>query len=288
MSGLEVIPIATGIVCAVAAVNQIVSRKKGRDGSKARYFSDDEDYDGKSRFSRRSRSRGRSYNIPLNQYRKKSRSRSNSKSRRRSVSLSRDSPAGWTFMYKSRSKNRLLDRRVCRSRSRPRRSRSRTHTRQESRTRREKGPSPEHGILSSGHRQPLRLSESEAGRITGHRRHNPVKKFQLCKGKVVEVKQYRSRDTYAVAGYTCTSCHYTVADSKIATWHNFLPKDQGEVWLHRDFILQHHARNYQKFHCIICGAWVTEIEQLVRHFTGHRYAELRGVIPATEWKGSLG
>ena len=289
MSGLEVIPIATGIVCAAAAVKQIVSRAQRQEKSKASFYSDDEDYEGESRRSRRSRSRNRFCDRPHNRSRNTSRSRSNSRSSRRSVSLSRDSPRGWTFMYKSRSRSRRIDRRVSRSLAQPKRSRSRNSARQESRRRHGMGSSPERSTLNSSHHQPLRLNDQEMRRITTQWRHNPMKHLQPCEGKVVRVvAQYPSRHAYATAGYTCTSCHHKVAGSEIATWHNFLPNDQGEVWLHRDFILRYHAKSDKGFQYNICGAWVTGIEQLVLHFTGHRYGELRRVIPVAEWRGSLG
>ena len=288
MSGLEVIPIVTGIVCAAAAAKQIVSRARRKGENKTSYYSDDEYYDGRSRHPRRSRSRSRARNRSRSRLRNSSHSRSNSRSSRRSVSLSRDSPRGWTFMYKSRSKSRMLDRKASRSRSRPRRPQRRTHARQDSGRKRGRSPSPEHSTLSSSHRQPLRLNDQEVQLITSHWRHNPIIYLQLCKSEEIQVTRYHDRNGCAKVIYICQSCNQAIAESEIATWHFFLPKDQGEAWLHRDYILQNHAKNYRDFQCQICEAWVTGVEQLVLHFSSHRYAELRRFIPAAQWKGSLG
>ena len=114
--------------------------------------------------------------------------------------------------------------------------------------------------------------------------------FSLCDGTVNPMYKVNSRDGGTRDVYYCESCNLEIDGSRIAPWYRVSPKDRGEALLHRNFLMRNHAMLNWKgnFRCMVCGSWFPELEFLMLHFKSHRYAEIRRVVPAPEWKGSQG
>lgn len=266
MSGLEVIPIVTGIVCAVGAAKHLMSGKKNDRGRTSRNREDDRSYkDG--RHSMRSRSRRRS-----------------SSRTARTISLSRDTPHSVALRWKSRSQSRWSDTRRERSRSKPPRSRRSSTERRSSRGRR-------HRSSSRNGQRPRRKSyerlhcDDRTRRLIMPWTYDEAPRLGFCKGRVdrVLVRFLNGRQVREM--YVCNGCHWEIVEPGIPSWHQILPRDRGEFRLHKNFVLRSHEAQDGKFGCMLCGKWMTEYKRLVSHLSNHRYTDLVHAIPQGEWKG---
>ena len=260
MSGIEAIPIVTGIVCAIGAAKSLLSGKKKDRGSERHDDWDDRRHrDGKH--SKRGRCRRRSNN------------RSS-----RSFSLSRDSPHSITFRYKSRSRSRWSDSNSERSRFKASHSRrSRTNRRS----------SRQQCYRNSSHNGQRHLhGEDRESRLVMPSPYDAVPRLDFCNGKVEEIRMGRPDGSLMRDVYICKRCNLEIVEPGIASWHRFEPNDRGEVSLHKNFILRSHEARDGQFGCMICYKWVTGYKRLVRHLMKHRYADLANVVPESEWEGS--
>lgn len=267
MSGLEAIPIVTGIVCAFGAAKSLMSGKKNDRGRAGRDRGDDRSY-GDGRQSMRSRTRGRSS------------SRSS-----RTISLSRDTPNSVAFRWKSRSQSQWSDSSRERSRPKPPRSRRSSRKRRSSHGRRYRSSSRD------GQR-PRRRSyerlhgEDRTGRLTMPLTYDEAPRMPFCNGKVDKIQIRTPNGRQVREMYVCNGCHLEIVEPGISSWHRFWPHDGGEVTLHKDFILRSHEAQDGKFGCMLCGKWMTGYERLVSHLSNHRYTDLVHTIPQGDWKGS--
>lgn len=267
MSGLELIPIVTGIVCAVGAAKSLMSGKKNDRSRAGRNRRDGGSYrDG--RHSMRSRSRGRS-----------------SSRTSRTMSLSRDTPHSVAFRWKSRSQSRWSDSRSERSRSKPPRSRRSSPKRRSSRGRRCRSSSRD------GQRPRRRSYERLDGddqirRLTMPLTYDEAPRLGFCKGRVDRRQVTFLNGRQVREMYVCNGCNLEIVEPGIASWHRFSPRDRGEVTLHKDFILRSHEAQDGKLGCMLCGKWMTGYKRFVSHLSKHRYTDLVHTIPQSEWKGS--
>ena len=267
MSGLEAIPIVTGIVCAVGAAKSLFWGKKNDRGRIGREQRDERNYrDG--RHSRRSRSRRRS-----------------SSRTSRTISLSRDTPHSIVFKYRSRSESQLFDssrNRIC---SRTPHSRRSSPHRKSSRRRRHR--SSNHDGQRRNRRNSERLhSDDRAPRLIMPSPYDEAPHLDFCNGRVDRVRRGFPDGSYLTDIYVCKRCNLEIVGSGIASWHKFLPSDRGEVKLHKNFILRSHEARDGKFGCMLCHRWMPEFRSLVLHLRNHRYADLEDVVPESEWIGS--
>ena len=260
MSGLEAIPIVTGIVCAVGAAKSLISGKKKDRGRAGRDHGDDRDYRG-GRHSRRSRSRRRST------------SRSS-----RNFSLSRDTPHSIAFKYRSRSRSRWSESSSERSRSRIPRSRRSRPSRRSSRRRRPRSSS------CNGKRRLHR--DDRAGRLIKPSPYDEAPHLEFCNGNVERIRTWFSDSSVMRDIYICKRRNLEIAKPGIPSWHRFSPSDRGKVGLHKSFILRSHEARDGKFGCMICHRWMTGYKSLVFHLMNHRYTDLENVVPESEWNGS--
>ena len=260
MSGIEAIPIVTGIVCAIGAAKSLLSGKKNKRGRKRHDNWDDRKYrDG--RHSKRSRSRTRSY------------SRSS-----RTFSLSRDTPHSMAFRYKSRSRSRWSDSNSERSHSKALRSRRSRPNRRSSR---------QQYYQSSSHNGQRHLhGEDRTSRLVMPSPYDEVPRLDFCNGRVDRIRMGSPDGSLMRDVYICKRCNLEIVGPGIASWHRFEANDRGEVSLHKNFILRSHEARDGQFGCLICHKWVTGYKSLVRHLMNHRYADLANVVPESEWKGS--
>lgn len=263
----------TGIVCAVGAAKNLMSRKKKDRNRAGRDRGDDRSYrDGRhpmrGRHSMRSRPRGRSS------------SRSS-----RTISLSRDTPHSVAFSWKSRSQIQWSDSSSERSRPKPPRSRRSSPKRRSSRGRRYRSSSRD------GQR-PMRRSyerlhgDDRTRRLTMPLTYDEAPRLLFCNGRVDEIGKRTPNGRQVREMYVCNGCHLEIVEPGISSWHRFWPRDGGEITLHKDFILRSHEAQDGKFGCMLCGKWMTGYERLVSHLSNHRYSELVHVIPQGDWKGS--
>ena len=260
MSGIEIIPIATGIVCAVGAMMSLLTSKRTDRGRERHDNRDDRTHRG-GRHSKRSRARGRS----------------NSRSSRM-LSLSRDTPHSIAFRYKSRSRSRWSDNNSERSRSKPSYS-------QRSRPKRRSSRHQYH--RSSSHNGQRHLySENQPRRLVMPSPYDEVPRLDFCNGRVDMIRRRRSDGSIIRDIYVCKRCNLEIVEPGIASWHRFEAKDRGEVSLHKNFILRSHEARDGHFGCMICYKWVTGYKSLVRHLMNHSYADLANVALESEWKGS--
>ena len=260
MSGIEAIPIVTGIVCAIGVVKSLLSSKRN-DRGRARHDDWDDRRYRDGRHSKRSRSRRRS----------------NSRSSR-TISLSRDTPHSIAFRYKSWSRSRWSDSNSERSRSKASHSRRLRPNRRSSR---------QQGYRSSSHNGQRHLhGEDRASRLVMPSPYDEVPHLNFCNGRVDRIQMERPDGSLIRDVYICKRCNLEIVEPGIKSWHRFEANDRGVVSLHKNFILRSHEGRDGQFGCIICYKWMTGYESLVRHLTNHRYADLANVVPASEWKGS--
>lgn len=260
MSGIEIIPIATGIVCAVGAVMSLLPSKKNDRGRERHDNRDDRTYR-RGRHSERSRARGRS----------------NSR-RSRMLSLSRDTPHSIALMYKSRSRSRWSD-------SNRERSRSKAPHSQRSRPNRRSSRHRYH--RSSSHNGQRHLySEDRARRLVMPSPYDEVPRSDPCNGRVDMIRRGRSDGSIIRNINVCKRCKLEIVEPGIPSWYQFETKDRRKVTLHKNFILRSYKARDGQFGCMICHKCVTGYESLVHHLTNHRYVELANVALESEWKGS--
>ena len=262
MSGLELIPIVTGIVCAVGAAKGLISGKK-RDRDRGR------DREGRSQRDDRNYPDGRHCR------RSRSRRRSTSKSSRE-ISLSRDTPHSVVFRWKSRTESQYFD-----DSSSDRIDTRTPHFRRSSPSRRSSRRRCRHRSSSHGGRRRNRRSRERQMLYED----DALPRSVLCNGRV---DQIQNRSSYATKDtYICQRCNLEIVDSGIASWHVFFPRDRGEVKIHKNFILRSHEARDGKFGCPLChDRWMPGYRSLVLHLRKHRYAELENVVPENEWIGS--
>ena len=260
MSGIEAIPIVTGIVCAVGAAKSLLSGKK-KDRARERHHDWDDRRYRNGRHSKRSRSRRRS----------------NSRSSR-TFSLNRDTPHSIAFRYKSRSRSRWSDSNSERSRSKALYSRRSRPNRRSSRQQRHRS--------SSHNGQRYLYGEDRASRLVNPSPYDEVPRLDFCNGRVDRIRMGRPDGSLMRDVYICKRCNLEILEPGIPSWHRFEANDRGEVSLHKNFILRSHEARDGRFGCMICYKWVTGYKSLVRHLMNHRYADLANVVPESEWKGS--
>ena len=260
MSGIEAIPIVTGIVCAIGAAKSLLSGKKKDRGRERHVERDDRRYrDG--RHSKRSRSRGRS-----------------SSRTSRSFSLNRDTPHSIAFRYKSRSRSRWSDSNSERSRSKAFRSRRPRPKRRSSRPQ---------GYRSSSHNGQRHLhSKNRASRLVMSSPYDEVPRLDFCNGRVERIRMGSPDGSLMKDVYICKRCNLEIVEPGIASWHRFEADDRGEVSLHKNFILRSHEARDGQFGCMICYKWMIGYKSLISHLMNHRYADLANVVPESEWRGS--
>ena len=260
MSGIEAIPIVTGIVCAVGAAKSLLPGKKKDRGRERHDDWDDRRYrDG--RHSKRSRSRRRS----------------NSRSSR-TFSLSRDTPHRIALRYKSRPRSRWSDSDSERRRSKASNSRRSRPNRRSSR---------QHIFRGSGRNGQRHLhGKDRASRLVMPSPYDEVPRLDFCNGRVDRIRMGRPDGSIMRDVYICKRCNLEIVEPGIASWHRFEADDRGEVSLHKNFILRSHEARDGQFGCMLCHKWVTGYKSLVRHLMNHRYADLANVVPESEWRGS--
>ena len=267
------VPIVTGIVCAFGAAKSLMSVKRndrsraGRDRGDDRSYRDDR-HSMHGRHSRRSRSRGRC-----------------SSRNSRTISLSRDTPHSVAFRWKSRSQSHWSDSNSERSRSKPPRSRRSSPKRRSSRGRRYRSSSRD-GQRSKRRSYERLHGEDRTRRLTMPLTHDEAPPLGFCRGRVDRVQVTFPNGKHVRGMYVCNGCHLEIVEPGISSWHQFWPRDGGEVTLHKDFILRSHEAQDGKFGCILCGKWMTGYKRLVSHLSNHRYTDLVHEIPQGEWKGS--
>ena len=267
MSGLELIPIVTGIICAIGATRGMISgKRKDRDRAGREHRSDRDYRDGRS--SRRSRARGRS----------------NDRSSR-SISLSRDTLHSITFRYKSHSQRRWSNSSSERRRSKTPHTRRSTPNRRSSHARRYRSSSHDGKRRDRRSRNRLR-GDARASRLIMVSPDEEVPRLDFCNGRVDRIRVGPPDDAHVRYVYICNCCSLEVVKDRITSWHQFLPSDRGKVKLHRNFILRSHEARDGKFGCMLCPRWTTGYKSLVFHLEKHRYADLENVVPEEEWMGS--
>ena len=261
VTGIEVIPVVAGIVCAVAAAKGLSPGKKN-DRSRAGHDHWDDRYYRPGTHTRRSRARGGS-----------------SGRSSRALSLSRDTPHSIAVRWDSQSQSQWFNSGSERIRSKTPRSR-RSSPRRRYRSSSRDGKRPKRRNHESLH------GDDRARRLTMPLPYDEAPPLEFCDGKV-ERKQSRTPDGSRVREmYVCNGCNLGFEEPRIAPWHRFSPRDQGEVALHKNFILRSHEARDGKFGCILCHRWMTGFKSMVFHLSDHRYADLENVVPDSEWKGS--
>ena len=259
MSGLEAIPIATGIVSAIAAAKSLWP---GRKNEKRRVRFDDRN-DRSHRDGRHSR-RGRA------------RERSSSRSSR-AFSLRRDSPHSIAFSYESRSQSRWSGSNSERIRSKGSRRISYPN-RRSSRRRRHRS--------SSYNGKRCLYDDDRARRRIMPSPDEEAPRLDFCNGRVDKIQRKSPNGSHTRDVYICKDCNLEIVKFGIRSWHRFLANDRGEVDLHKNFILRSHEARDGKFGCRICPSWFKGYKSLVFHLMDHRYSDLENVVPESEWKGS--
>ena len=257
MSGVEAIPIVTGIVCAVGAAKGLITgkkKKRGRDPVDYQNYRD-------GRHSRRSHTRRRS-----------------SSRLSRTVSLSRDTPHSIAFRYKSRSRSRLSHDSGERNRSKTPRPRRSSPERRSFRRRRYRS--------SSRDRERRLLDDNRACRLITPSPYDEAPRLNFCNGTVERIRIELPDGSLIKDSYVCRRCNLEIVEPGISSWHRFLASDRGEISLHKNFILRSHEARDGKFGCHICRRWLTGYKSLVSHLMDHRYTDLENVVPKNEWQGS--